>query len=366
MMRLRRRTRREWSEKGAFVDDWVTLRNKEAPGRSRQERRRRLVIGALLVGLSPVPLGSCLVSSSASSTADEALDAAVRAEAVAAAVELPVARHVASARLARWAEESGLGPIAMTPSGWRRVDGEACNGPGAMGLEVAPGSQEALEPEVVVVPEVVCELHAFRVVPATSDGSWELETTVLVNVASGAASGVYAEFAQPPPEQNLLTSGRPEVMPERLEELLKTWALAWVANDTAVLRDLANDVAGELALPTSGAPEGWVLDEQEGVRLLQEAGAGNPFSVLVEFRVIPPAKTTADTTADGYEALIMGLEGSGGEGYEALMSGLDDYAAATLSVPVTAEVSVLVEGSLARIVGWGPVGSPSDRVGAER
>ena len=353
-MRLRRRGKREWAEEDAFVENWVAVRNRAAPGRSSQERRRRWVIGILLTGLSPVALGGCLIATAASGSSGEALDAALRAEAAVASIEVPAASHVASARIARWAEESGIGPVTVAPVGWSRVDHQACDKP-----------EDGVEPEVDGEAEAVCESHAFRVVPATGDGSWELEATVLVNVQSGAASGVYIEFSQPPAAQSLLAEGHPEVVPERLEELLLTWARAWVANDAAELADLANDVGGELALPPSGAPEGWVLDEQEGVKLLQVAGTGNPFSVLVEFRVVPPVKLGTSTQAEGYEALLSGLDRAGAEGYEALLSGLDEYAASSLSVPVTAEVSVLVEGSLARIVGWGPVGSPSGPIEAE-
>lgn len=357
-----RRSNLKFAEKGAFVDDWTAVANKKAPGRSKQQRRRRWVIGALLVGLSPVALGSCIVATGASGSAGEALDAALRAEAAVASIEVPAASHVASARVARWAEESGIGPVTVAPAGWSRVDHWACGDPEGFG-ELPVDGGLATSGEI----EAVCESHAFRVVPATGDGSWELEATVLVNVHTGAASGVYVEFSQPPVAQNLLDIDPPEVVPERLEELLVTWARAWVANDTAELADLANDVAGELALPPSGAPEGWVLDEQEGVRLLQKAGIGNPFSVLVEFRVIPPAKRGGSTQAEAYEALVSGLAGAGAgaESYEALLSGLDEYADASLSVPVTAEVNVLVEGSLARIVGWGPVGSPSGLIGGE-
>lgn len=344
----------DFAEKGAFVEDWNAVPNKSAPGRSKQQRRRWWVIGLLLTGLSPVAMGGCLVATGASGTAGEAMDIALRAEAVVASIEIPTASHVATARVARWAEESGIGPVTVAPAGWSRVDHWACGEPEAGVALEANGETEA-----------VCESHAFRVVPATGDGSWELEATVLVNVHSGATSGVYVEFSQPPAAQSLLDTDPPEVVPERLEELLETWARAWVANDTAELADLANDVTGDLELPPSGAPEGWVLDEQEGVRLLQAAGTGNPFSVLVEFRVIPPPKRGGDTQAEGYEALLSGLAAAEAEGYEALLSGLDEHAEASLAVPVTAEVSVLVEGSLARIVGWGPVGSPSGSTEAE-
>ena len=94
------------------------------------------------------------------------------------------------------------------------------------------------------------------------------------------------------------------------------------------------------------------------------AGSINPFSVLVEFRVIPPAKVGASVQTENYDALLSQMSGAGGEGYGDLLSLLAEYAQEP-SVPVTAEVSVLVEGSLARIVGWGPVGSPSGRIGAE-
>ena len=356
-MRFRRRSTREWADDN-FVDDWLGVRNRKAPGRSSQERRRRWVIGMILMSL-PLSLVGCLISSAASSSSDEALEAAVRAEAAAGSVELPAASHVAGARVARWAEESGIGPVAVASAGWRRVSHEAC-GNLAAGDEPDAASDIAGGDE----PEAGCESHAFRVVPSTGDGSWELEATVLVNVSAGAASGVYVKFSQPPAEQSLLASGRPEAVPERLEELLETWARAWVANDSAELADLANDATGELVLPPSGAPEGWVLDEQQGVRLLEMAGSGNPFSVLVEFRVIPPAKVGANAQTESYDALLSQMSGAGGEGYGDLLSVLAEYAQEP-SVPVTAEVSVLVEGSLARIVGWGPVGSPSGRIGAE-
>ena len=348
----RRRSTREWADDN-FVDDWVGMRNRKAPGRSSQERRRRWVIGMILMSL-PLSLGGCLIASAASSSSDEALEAAVRAEAAAGSVELPTASHVAGARVARWAEESGIGPVAVAPASWRRVSHEACG-------DLAAAS----DPEGGYEPAPGCESHAFRVVPSTGDGSWELEATVLVNVSTGAASGVYVKFSQPSAAQKLLASGRPEAVPERLEELLETWARAWVSNDTAELADLANDVTGDLALPPSGAPEGWVLDEEQGVRVLEMAGSGNPFSVLVEFRVIPPAKVGASVQTENYDALLSQMSGAGGEGYGDLLSLLAEYAQEP-SVPVTAEVSVLVEGSLARIVGWGPVGSPSGRIGAER
>ena len=357
---MRRRSPLKFAEKDAFVEDWAAVPNKRAPGRSRQQLRRRWVIGILLAGLSPVAVGGCLVATGASGTAGEALDAALQAEAAVASIEVPAASHVASARVARWAEESGIGPVTVAPASWSRVDHWACGEPDGFD---EPAVDDGLPADGET--EAVCESHAFRVVPATGDGSWELEATVLVNVHSGAASGVYVEFSQPPATQSLLDMDPPEEVPQRLEELLETWARAWVANDTAELADLANDVTGELALPPSGAPEGWVLDEQEGVRLLQKAGTGNPFSVLVEFRVTPPAKRGGSTHADGYEALLSGLASAETGDYGTLLSGLDEYAEASLSVPVTAEVSVLVEGSLARIVGWGPVGSPSGSIGAE-
>ena len=353
----RRRSAREWADDN-FVDDWLGMRNRKAPGRSSQERRRRWVIGMILMSL-PLSLVGCLISSAASSSSDEALGAAVRAEAAAGSVELPAASHVAGARVARWAEESGIGPVAVASAGWRRVSHEAC---GDLAAGDEPGAASDIEGGDE--PEAGCESHAFRVVPSTGDGSWELEATVLVNVSAGAASGVYVKFSQPPASQSLLASGRPEAVPERLEELLETWARAWVANDTAELADLANDATGELVLPPSGAPEGWGLDEEQGVRVLEMAGSDNPFSVLVEFRVIPPAKLGASVQTDSYDALVSQMSGAGGEDYGDLLSLLAEYAQEP-SVPVTAEVSVLVEGSLARIVGWGPVGSPSGRIGAE-
>ena len=359
----RRRSPREWADDD-FVDDWLGVRNRKVPGRSSQERRRRWVIGMILMSL-PLSLVGCLISSAASSSSDEALEAAVRAEAAAGSVELPTASHVAGARVARWAEESGIGPVAVAPASWRRVSHEACGDlapPG--GLAAASGPEVASDPEADYEPAPGCESHAFRVVPSTGDGSWELEATVLVNVPTGAASGVYVKFSQPPASQSLLATGRPQAVPERLEELLETWARAWVANDTAELADLANDATGELVLPPSGAPEGWVLDEEQGVRVLEMAGSDNPFSVLVEFRVIPPAKLGANVQTDSYDALVSQLTGAGEEDYGDLLSLLAEYAQEP-SVPVTAEVSVLVEGSLARIVGWGPVGSPSGRIGAE-
>ena len=352
-MRFRRsRSTREWAGDN-FVDDWSAVRNRKAPGRSSQERRRRWVIGILLTGLSPVPLVSCLMSTASSGTAGEALDAALRAEAAVASMEVPAAGHVAGARVARWADESGIGPVTVAPAGWSPVDHSAC-------AESGVGDEAEADAEL----EAGCESHAFRVVPSTGDGSWELEATVLVNVPTGAASGVYVKFSQPSAAQKLLASGRPEAVPERLEELLETWARAWIANDNAELADLANDVTGDLALPPSGAPEGWVLDEQEGVKVLEMAGSSNPFSVLVEFRVIPPAKIGASAQTENYDALLAQMSGAGGEGYGDLLALLAEYAQ-TPSVPVTAEVEVLVEGSLARIVGWGPVGSPSGRIGAE-
>ena len=83
----RRRSTREWADDN-FVDDWLAVRNRKAPGRSSQERRRRWVIGMILMSL-PLSLVGCLISSAASSSSDEALGAAVRAEAAAGSVELP-------------------------------------------------------------------------------------------------------------------------------------------------------------------------------------------------------------------------------------------------------------------------------------